>query len=301
MSPKPHLFFTLMGSTVLSACLQRPDNSSSSGTIRGIAEREVEALAAVRVLEEDLDAVRFAADLFAPGMMVSGPHLFFGPEFPPCAEISVSGTSYPREVRVRYGDGCEDRLGRVRRGSLSLVLNDALERTGARCEIQSENLSLGNHNFVLHALVQNTGQDEEGRRTMWVRSESILGTPGEQDSLSIVRTCEEKKVWIRGFDTPDISDDRFLRSGKGFIRQGKVQYELETTKELLVDGSCSYPLQGIIRLRSDTEEVIIDFGDGACDEQAIVVQSGNRHVLDLGSIPLVMNVRVGGKTPVLVE
>jgi len=132
------------------------------------------------------------------------------------------------------------------------------------------------------ALITNEGQDADGN---WVISSEYIMTStleSEGNTMVMVRDFSETKVWLSGFETPEIKDDIFLKSGGGSLTvNDELKFERSITEDLLINRSCMFPLQGIIEISRGEETMSIDYGDGECDNLAVVTKDGESEEIEL--------------------
>ncbi|MEN8201332.1 MAG: hypothetical protein ABFS28_01970 [Bacteroidota bacterium] len=253
-----------------------------------IAEDEVFALKSAEATDCDVSAARFGGHLFSGRMMISGPHLFFGRSFPDCASVSVEpeieGQDFPKTISINYGEGCVGKTGLEKRGIITLYMTDTILNEGATYTITFEDMTIGNREVAKTAMITNEGQDADGN---WVfSSESVMTSTMESggSTMGMVRDFTEKKVWLSGFETPEIEDDVFLKSGGGSLTvNDELKFERNIIEDLLIDRSCMFPLQGIIEISRGEETMTIDYGDGECDNLAVVSKDGAIEEIELMS------------------
>jgi len=251
-----------------------------------IAEDEVFALKSTEATDCDVSAARFGGHLFSGKMMISGPHLFFGRSFPDCAVVSVEpeveGKEFPKTITIDYGDGCVGRKGLEKRGIITLHMTDTILIPGAVYTLTFEDMTIGKRIVDKTATITNEGQAEDG---IWVISSEYVMTSSiesEGNTVVMVRDFSETKIWLSGFETPEIEDDVFLKSGGGsLIVNDELKFKRNIIEELLIDRSCMFPKEGIIEISRGEETMTIDYGDGECDNLAMVTKDGDSEEIEL--------------------
>lgn len=247
-----------------------------------IAEDEVFSIKSSESTECDIDAARHSASLFRGGMGVGGAHHFFGNNFPDCATVTVSSESFPKEIIIDYGDGCSGRQGMGRTGVITIQMSDTITVEGAVYTVTYDSVSVGNKQIELTATKTNEGQNEAGN---WVISSetvmSITTVTGEETIVSL-REFSEQKEWLSGFGTPETEDDQFLKSGGGTITiNDELTFMRNITEPVFIDRTCRYPMSGVVKITRGDEEMTIDYGDGECDNIAIVTKDGVEEEIEL--------------------
>ncbi len=276
----------LIAGAILSAMILGCENSvpifDGTGDEITLAEDEVFILKSAESTDRDINAARFGANMFTGGMVVGGPHQFFGMHFPSCATVTVNGEDFPKEIIIDYGDGCTGRAGLEKRGVITLHMTDTITSPGATYTITFEDVSIGNRHLEKTATITNAGLNSEDQ---WViTSQWVLTSTRESggETVVVIREYSETKVWISGFETPEIQDDIFTKSGGGTIMvNDELTYERTITDDLLLNRQCMFPLSGVIEITRKGEAMSIDFGEGECDNIAVVTKDGESEEIEL--------------------
>ena len=259
------------------------ENSDSAfdefGNAVSIAEDEVFALKSAESTESDINAARFGGHMFGGGMMIKGPHYFFGRHFPHCASVTVNGEDYPKEIIIDYGEGCVGRAGLEKKGIITVQISDTITEPGATYTVTFKDVTIGHRQVNRTATVTNEGQNGDGN---WVISLQSETTVNYGDTLIVTRVFEGGKEWLSGFETPEVDDDQFYRTGGGTITvNDELVFERTITDAIFFDRACMFPLSGIIEITKDGELMVIDFGDGACDNIAVVSKERETEEIEL--------------------
>ncbi len=271
----------------IAGCDQSPNTFEDITGGETIAEAEIAYLKSTESTDSDISSARFGGHLFQAGMKVGGPHLFFGKGFPACATITVEDSGdddgFPKTLTIDYGDGCSGRMGMGRTGTITIEMSDTILNEGAEYTITFNDVTIGNRLIEKTATITNQGMVGEH----WIiTSESLATTTFERDgeTFTIVREFSGQKEWLAGFDTPEMSDDQFLKTGGGTIT---VNDELKFEKRILneapvfIDRACRFPLSGIVEITKNDETMTIDYGAGECDNLALVTKGEESEEIEL--------------------
>lgn len=253
------------------------DTASDSYTI---AEDEISALKSEETTDEEISTARFAAhynNFVGPRMVI--PRHFFGPNFPDCAEVTVEGETFPKTVTVVYGEDCISRRGITKTGTMIITISDTITNPGAIYTLEYVDMVIGGKSVEKTATFTNEGMNDAGN---WVMSSESETSITKNDTLVITRSFSQSKEWLAGFDTRYFSDDIFMKTGGGTISvNGVVKFEREIIEPLLIDRACRFILSGVIEITRNDESMIIDFGDGECDNIAVVTKDGESEEIEL--------------------
>jgi len=106
----------------------------------------------------------------------------------------------------------------------------------------------------------------------------------KEDGVTVSRTSISTIEWIEGFDTPEKFDDIFYISTTGTMTlDDGTEYSRITTEPLLVDRSCRFIVSGIVEVSNAEGTSVINFGDGNCDNTALVTKDGETEEIDLNT------------------
>lgn len=247
---------------------------STNYDLVSIVDDEIVSLKSGEIGDEDLMPVTFGCntDNFRSRMMN---HRFDSD----CLTITSSGDDYPKEIIIDYGEGCEGRHGLVRTGKIIITMSDDILNKGAVHEITYENVTMGDRQIEMSKIKTNMGQSDDGN---WVIETLMEQTITYEDGSTSTRNSTYANEWLSGFGTEDREDDMFMRTGSGTVVTSEgAEYTRDISTALLFDRSCLYVKSGVIELNKDGSEIIIDFGDGECDQWATVTTDGVSKVIDL--------------------
>ncbi len=190
---------------------------------------------------------------------------------------TVDAATNSRHIELDFGqDGCEGYYGRIRKGKIiidqqGLMINAESVRT-----ITLENFSIDGYAVEGTRTITSNGINSDGFRQVTIKlTDGKIITP---EGKIITRTSERVREKIAGEDTPfKLRDDQFRISGtaSGINRNGKA-YTATISAPLIFDMGCKYKLtQGIIDITAGENTLSIDYGNGECDNEAILTVNGN--------------------------
>jgi hypothetical protein len=207
-----------------------------------------------------------------------GPVKFGIPHIDSCATVTVSSSTYPKEIVIDYGTGCADRHGHIKKGKIIIDISDTITAAGATKTITYQDFYVDSIKIELTASLKNIGQNDSGHWVIEKKSERTVTKNGEK----CVESSNETDEWISGYATTDRFDDIYYESGSGSITfNDTVTFSRTITKPLLINRSCDYIESGIVELNRNGNVVTIDYGDGTCDNKATVTSNGTTEEIEL--------------------
>jgi hypothetical protein len=213
---------------------------------------------------------------------IAGGHFKFNiPHISDCATVTVSDTVYPKTITIDYGTGCTGKQGHVKKGKIIIEITDSIFVAGASKTITYQDFYVDSDKIELTALLTNIGQNSLGN---WLIVSNCNQKITEADGDIIVETNIDTTEWVSGFGTADKSDDIYYKSGSGSTTiNDSITYSRTITKPLLTDRTCGYISTGTVEIIRDGNIIIIDYGDGTCDNKATVTTNGTTEEINLAS------------------
>lgn len=270
---------TIVLASMMFSCQQNSDLTLSSDVT--IAEDEVYMLKTTESVDQIVNAASFAGHLAEADVKSAFVRFFPYANFPDCAEVTVSTDGFPKEIIIDYGEECYTRNDILISGIITITLTDTMLNEGAEMTIIYDGLTIGDKTIDKEATIINEGINEAGN---WVLSSSSVTTINYGDTLIITRDFDEQKEWINGFLTPRCFDDQFYLTGGGTITvNDELVFTRTITEALYFDRTCRFILSGVVEISRNDEIMTIDFGDGECDNIAIVTKDGVSEEIELNS------------------
>lgn len=205
------------------------------------------------------------------------------PSNPPCFTITVVPNIpgvFPKTVTIDFGDGCMGRDGKFRKGKIVSIYTNPMMVPGAKVSTTfiryyvdsfhiegthiTENTSTTNMQGFKNTVIN--GQVTNVATNRWIKWNSV------KDVLQ-----------IEGNGTPRFPlDDVFRITGhaRGSNSAGHTWAAL-VLDPLIKKFTCRWIVKGRVKLVRDGREAILNYGDGECDNLAVIFINGVRHVITL--------------------
>ncbi|WP_436517246.1 hypothetical protein [Ekhidna sp. To15] len=190
-----------------------------------------------------------------------------------CATITHDEEA--KTVTIDYGDGCEGPGGRTRAGIIRISYSDHRLIPGAFRTATFDGFSVD-------------GVLVEGTRTIENISESLDDDPtfgitltgGKltfEDETEATRESERVRTWFRA-NNP-LQDEVGVDGSANGTRRDGVSYTVEIISRIIYKRACwssrvFIPVSGIKKYTTDDNEVIVDYGDGTCDNEVTITING---------------------------
>lgn len=192
-----------------------------------------------------------------------------------CANISVSpANSFPKNIVIDFGSGnCTSPGGITRKGKINITLSDSVRKPGSIAIMTFTNYFV--NNFKKEGTLTFTNTSTINKRS-WKRKVEN-GKITAQDGKYWLHEGLREIVQIAGTNTPySLLDDIFLTTGNYKVTNaaGKTR-NCFITEALEKKTICNYISSGKLKVEGSNHIAIIDFGNGECDNSALITIDGN--------------------------
>lgn len=201
----------------------------------------------------------------------------------PDVVIDTADAGYPITITLNYGDSTVLKNGRVISGTIAIVITGPKKTDGTTRTITYTNFTVDS--VVVNGTVSElfNGDDLLSRKI----SVSDDLTFAYRDTTVYERIGERVHNWLEGLDTPlDPEDDKIEITGNVTIISSLGDTYTKTIVEPLIRlGSCRYYVQGISQITLNSEVISeINYGDGTCDNEAVLTVSSQDSTITLNGI-----------------
>ncbi len=198
-----------------------------------------------------------------------------------CAAVTWAqpkGT-WPNVITIDFGDGCEDRHGRIRKGKIIVEVSDYWKNSGAVRKITTDNLSIDEVEIEGTRTISNLGLNENGRYEFEI---VMTGSRVKAGDKTVSMEINHLAVMTEGYSTEETEDDVFSVTGTGSgINHRGNSFTSEITEPLIRKRSCPWFVSGVTEITSGKRSHTLDFGDGSCDEFAIITGPRGSKTIEL--------------------
>lgn len=283
---------SIMNSTIvkIGLCLATGFFMAACSKVNDLVEAEDSAAATELLMSETEDAADENVDAVthhAKGFSLEN----LEDRLPEGATMTTSGEDYPQTITIDFGEADEDtgegacmnRKGKQLSGMIVIEVTDDMSNPGASRTVMFKDFYVGDRQLVGQKVETNitNASDEIEAATVVFSMESNIEMI-HTDGRSRTKETSGTRTWVSGFDTEDVSDDVFMLEGKGTMTcsSGNTSTR-EIIEPLLVDRSCDHITEGIVEMMRDDETRTLDFGDGTCDNIAVMTKDGEAEEVNL--------------------
>ena len=190
--------------------------------------------------------------------------------------IEGSDSDYPMIITLDYGTSCESSgEGIITSGKIIITITGDLKESGTSKTIVFEEFYV--NGYQISGVITHSRESGNTYRVV-VDQGQITSPDGEIATYESTRT----RTQVSGLDTDTKEDDVFeitgSSSGVGF--DGTV-YTKEIVQPLVKRADCRWIVQGFIEKSSGDNNTTYDFGDGTCDNLALLTENGETEEIEM--------------------
>jgi len=195
-----------------------------------------------------------------------------------CPSVTVDhpdSTWWPKVITIDYGDTeCEGFYGQTRKGKIIITITGRYRTPGSVKTVELENYYINGIHVEGTKTVTNNGRNNNGNLTFTI--ELVNGKITTPDTIVITREFNRTREWVTGDDTWNRWDDVYFITGSASGTNFKEESYTRTILTALEWAtSCRFIKSGSIEIQvGERSPIVIDYGDGVCDNKATVTKDG---------------------------
>lgn len=190
-----------------------------------------------------------------------------------CATVTVSPNSFPKTITIDFGNGCTSVDGISRKGKINITLTDYVHNPGAVATMTFDNYFAAGYKVEGTITWTNTSTQNA---ISWTRQ--ITGGRLSDPLSGYYWTHEGTKnvTQTAGADTPNnLLDDVYSVTGSHTVTNPAGKTRTVTILEALEKKTtCHNVSKGKMKIQAQTHFAILDYGDGSCDNTAVITIDG---------------------------
>jgi hypothetical protein len=293
LTPLAIIFF-FFSIVIVSSCAKE-----NSGTTTDAEEVQVSQTAGESDAEAETTFNEFFEDAMGANndVGIAGSGVFYGRldtlvPVPRCFTTTITHPTtnfFPVIVVLDFGtSGCPGPDGRIRRGKIITEYTNRLVYPGAIATTSFDGFYVDDVHVEGTHKITNTSAGTSNRQfAVEVRDAKLTKPTGDYIKWNSDRVITQ----IEGIITPDFHDDIFsiTGSGQGQVKRGTLLagWQSSTTEPLIKRLTCRWIVKGRIRTvrvnsnPTGSSVAVLDFGNGNCDNLAIITINGVSHQITL--------------------
>lgn len=201
-----------------------------------------------------------------------------------CAVVTRDTLSLPHVTTIDFGTGCTGADGKVRKGVITVTYDGPYREAGTTITITFNNYFVNDNQILGTKTVHNDGLNNNGNLSFSVNVTGQIIRADGQGTISW--TSQRTREWIAGSSTASRDDDQYSITGtaSGTASNGDPFSAtiINALVRNLAPGCRRHFVEGSVLIeRTGRPDRTIDFGSGACDDEATVTINGVSHTITL--------------------
>ncbi len=187
-----------------------------------------------------------------------------------CATVTLSPadlTTFPKTMTIDFGAGCTSSNNITRKGKLIAVLSGKIRTSGTTLAVSFDNYSVNGFKLEGNYMITNNG----GTGLNFTRQVSNGKLTYPDGTTWYTYTGTHTLVQTGGAGTVTFADDNFSVTGNGITTSSAGNsLTVNITTPLVKAGTCRNISSGIEQFTYNGISGSLNFGDGTCDNQALL-------------------------------
>lgn len=200
----------------------------------------------------------------------------------PCVTVTIDTLSFPFTITIDFGDvNCLCNDNKWRRGKIHVTHNGPFWQVGTVITTTLEDYYVNEHQVIGTKVLTNQGLNTNNNPTWTVHVDGQVIKP---DGGVITWVGDRMREWAYGHNTPfKWWDDVYMLTGShNVVASNGSTLSATILQGLEIALNCYWIKSGVIELQhSDLPLIVLDYGPGTCDDDAIVIIDGTPYPIKL--------------------
>lgn len=198
-----------------------------------------------------------------------------------CATVTHDTSTNPRTIVIDFGaTNCLCNDGRNRRGKILVSYTGKYKDAGSVRNISFDQYFINDNQILGTKTVTNMGLNASNQTYFTITVAGKMIKAGSNDSLTW--NCNRTRTWIQGEATQTWTDDQYEITGYGSGVNKNGNYTMVIVQPLVREIGCKWFTAGTLDFQPAGKLLrTIDFGNGTCDNTALVLINGVSHTITL--------------------
>ncbi|NOQ92240.1 MAG: hypothetical protein GQ552_05925 [Flavobacteriaceae bacterium] len=198
---------------------------------------------------------------------------------PDCVIITKVITRNSKKVTLDYGDGCTTRNKNYLSGKIIMEMKYNTEEKSINIDYSFDNFYFNGKKVEGEVHKYKIRINENGNPEATIKRD--IKITWEDDSFVTI-VGERKREWVEGFGNDLWGDNVFLITGNWTVTKKDGTVISVTVLEALKRSmTCRFLVSGIVEIQENDRKIVLNYGDGTCDDLAMATINGVEHEIHL--------------------
>lgn len=189
-----------------------------------------------------------------------------------CVVISKEIKEEYIEITLDYGDGCTTKRDHVAKGKIIIQADLNIKDAAVQMNYTFEDFYINDKKIEGQVEKMRLRNNDNGNRESKINRD--IKIIWEDGSFSTIKG-ERVREWIEGDDNDIWSDNVYSITGSWTVTRKSGTVCSGTIVEPLIRNlACKFIVSGIVEIESNDNTKQLDYGDGSCDDVAVLTRNG---------------------------
>ncbi len=201
---------------------------------------------------------------------------------PECAIITKEITNKTKKITIDFGDGCVTRNENIVSGKINMEYNYIISELSVSIDYAFDNFYFNRKKIegTINKIRIRFNENGNPEATINKNIKIIW-----EDETFVTVDEERIREWIQGVGSGAWGDNVFLITGKGTItRKDGITRTATIIEPLRREMSCRFIVSGNTKIESGGKSIMLDYGNGECDDLVIATINGKEVEIHLSKI-----------------
>lgn len=200
-----------------------------------------------------------------------------------CKTVTVDhpdSTIFPKVITIDYGEGCPIEINGetfTRKGKIIITITDRCFMPDAERTVEFVDFYINEMKIEGTRTTVNKGENADGNLEFDMTL--VGGKIIFNDTLKYTREAEKTREWVRAINP--INDIWYITGGCSGVNLDGYEYSHTIVEKLMIIRCEEFNyrraiVQGVVEIVRNGETSTIDYGDGTCDDAAILSRNGEQ-------------------------
>ena len=272
-----YAMYLMIGANLLLSCNDNDEDleASAQSDFEQMARIQIDAEMVSEGVSSLLEEIYVSEDLsVAQKAEMSKTYMY-----PECVMISSEMKGNLKTLVLDFGEGCSSFTGDQLKGKVISVFTYDLTTASINVKHTYENFYFNGYKVEGLTNVDRIRLNEFGNPEAVIKRDLKITN---EDGYSVEAKGNHKREWIEGYATRTFDDDAFMITGNwsithpdGLTQTGNI------IEPLRKEYACQYVNKGIVEIQRKGKKLILDYGDGECDDLATIEANGKLYEIKL--------------------
>ena len=203
-----------------------------------------------------------------------------GVQMPDCLSITKEITFNKINIILDYGEGCSAYNDHYLSGKMMIAIGFNLNERSVEIDYTFDNFYFNGKKVEGEMHKSRIKMNDKGNPVATINKD--IKITWENGDVVMIQG-ERQREWIEGFGDKIWKNNVFSVTGTWTIIDGdRIEKTVKIETPLIREATCRFIVSGVVEINRNGTDIIVDYGDGDCDNIAIATSNGKEFEIELG-------------------